>query len=60
MLISHLGEPIKKKCEGVIVERAHLDLIIAQQKLSQSLYADPSQRIPSGHLIGHNRVSAAR
>ena len=56
MLISDLGEPIKKKCDGVIVEREHLDLIIAEQKLSQSRYADPSQRIPSGHLIGHNRV----
>ena len=56
MLITDLGEPIKKKCDGVIVEREHLDLIIAEQKLSQSRYADPSQRIPSGHLIGHNRV----
>ena len=56
MLISDLGGPIKKKCDGVLVEREHLDVIIAEQKLSQSRYADPSQRIPSGHLIGHNRV----
>ena len=56
MLISDLGRPIKEKCDGVIVEREHLDLIIAEQRLSQSRYADPSQRIPSGHLIGHNRV----
>jgi hypothetical protein len=56
MLITDLGEPIKKKCDGVLVEREHLDVIIAEQRLSQSRYADPSQRIPSGHLIGHNRV----
>jgi hypothetical protein len=56
MLISDLGGPIKEKCDGVLVEREHLDVIIAEQKLSQSRYADPSQRIPSGHLIGHNRV----
>jgi hypothetical protein len=56
MLISDLGGPIKKKCDGVLVEREHLDVIIAEQKLSQSRYADPSQRIPSGHLIGHNRA----
>ena len=56
MLISDLGGPIKEKCDGVIVEREHLDLIIAEQRLSQSRYADPSQRIPSGHLIGANRT----
>jgi hypothetical protein len=56
MLITDLGGPIKQKCEGVLVEREHLDLIINEQKLSQSRYADPSQRIPSGHLIGHNRT----
>lgn len=56
MLITDLGGPIKTKCDGVLVEREHLDVIIAEQKLSQSRYADPSQRIPSGHLIGHNRA----
>jgi hypothetical protein len=56
MLITDLGGPIAKKCDGVLVEREHLDVIIAEQKLSQSRYADPSQRIPSGHLIGHNRT----
>jgi Curli production assembly/transport component CsgG len=56
MLISDLGGPIKKKCDGVLVEREHLDVIIAEQKLSQSRYGDPATRIPSGHLIGHNRV----
>ena len=50
------GSAIKKRCDGVVVEREHLDVAIAEQKLSQSRYADPSQRIPSGHLIGHNRV----
>jgi hypothetical protein len=56
MLINDLIPPVKKKCDGVLVEREHLDLIIAEQRLSQSHYADPSQRIPSGHLIGHNRT----
>src|SRR5207247_2083294 len=56
MLITDVGAPVKKRCDGVLVEREHLDLIIAEQRLSQSHYADPSQRIPSGHLIGHNRV----
>ena len=56
MLISDAGSAIKKRCDGVVVEREHLDVAIAEQKLSQSRYADPSQRIPSGHLIGHNRV----
>jgi hypothetical protein len=56
MLINDLGRAIAKQCDGVVVEREHLDLIIAEQRLSQSRYADPSQRIPSGHLIGHNRV----
>jgi hypothetical protein len=56
MLITDAGPAIKKRCDGVLVEREHLDVIIAEQKLSQSRYADPSQRIPSGHLIGHNRA----
>ena len=56
MLITDAGPAIKERCDGVLVEREHLDVIIAEQKLSQSRYADPSQRIPSGHLIGHNRV----
>jgi hypothetical protein len=56
MLISDVGAPVKKRCDGVLVEREHLDVIIAEQKLSQSRLVDPSQRIPSGHLIGHNRV----
>ena len=56
MLISDLGDPIKKKCDGVLVEREHLDLIIAEQRLSRSPLVDPATRIPSGHLIGHNRI----
>jgi hypothetical protein len=56
MLISDVGGPIKERCDGVVVEREHLDLAIAEQKLSQSHFVDPSQRIPAGHLIGHNRV----
>jgi hypothetical protein len=56
MLISDLGGVIAKKCDGRVVEREHLDVAIEEQKLSQSRYSDPSQRIPSGHLIGHNRV----
>jgi hypothetical protein len=56
MLITDAGPAIKQRCDGVVVEREHLDVIIAEQKLSQSRYADPATRIPSGHLIGHNRV----
>ncbi len=56
MLITDVGGPIAKKCDGVLVEREHLDVIIAEQKLSQSPLSDPSTRIPSGHLIAHNRV----
>ena len=56
MLITDLGAPIKKKCDGVLVEREHLDLIIAEQRLSRSPLIDPATRIRPGHLIGHNRV----
>jgi hypothetical protein len=56
MLITDAGPAIKERCDGVVVEREHLDVIIAEQKLSQSRYVDPATRIRSGHLIGHNRV----
>jgi hypothetical protein len=56
MLITDLGDPIKKKCDGVLVEREHLDLIIAEQELSRSPLIDPATRIHPGHLIGHNRI----
>ena len=56
MLISDLGRPIKEKCDGVIVEREHLDVILEEQRLSRSPLVDPATRIRSGHLIGHNRV----
>jgi hypothetical protein len=56
MLISDLGRPIKDKCDGVIVEREHLDLILEEQRLSRSPLIDPATRIRSGQLIGHNRV----
>jgi hypothetical protein len=56
MLITDVGAPVKKRCDGVLVEREHLDVVIAEQKRSQGPGFDPSSRIPSGHLIGHNRV----
>lgn len=56
MLIGDVGGPLKKQCDGVIVEREHLDVAIAEQKRSQGPEFDPGSRIPSGHLIGHNRV----
>ena len=56
MLINDLVQPIKEKCDGVVVEREHLDLIIAEQKLSRSPLVDPATRIRPGRLIGHNRV----
>ena len=48
MLITDLGDPIKKKCDGVLVEREHLDLIIAEQRLSRSPLIDPATRIRPG------------
>ena len=56
MLINDLIEPIKQKCDGVIVEREHLDLILEEQRLSRSPLIDPATRIRPGRLIGHNRV----
>ncbi|HSS56843.1 MAG TPA: CsgG/HfaB family protein [Solirubrobacteraceae bacterium] len=56
MLINDLIQPIKEKCDGVVVEREHLDLIIAEQRLSRSPLVDPATRIRPGRLIGHNRV----
>jgi len=54
MLITDLMG-IKAKCGGVIVEREKLGFLIAEQKLSQSPAGDPSTRIPSNRMIGHNR-----
>jgi hypothetical protein len=56
MLINDLIAPVKKKCDGVLVEREHLDVIIAEQELSRSPLIDPATRIRPGHLIGHNRT----
>jgi hypothetical protein len=56
MLITDVGAPVKMRCDGVLVEREHLDVAIAEQKRSQGPAFDPASRIPSGHLIGHNRV----
>jgi hypothetical protein len=55
MLITDLIPPIAAGCKGVIVEREKLDWIIAEQLLSQSRFGDPSTRIPSDKMIGHNR-----
>jgi hypothetical protein len=56
MLISDVGAPVKKRCDGVLVEREHLDVLIEEQKRSQGPLFDPATRIPSGHLIGANRT----
>ena len=56
MLITDAGPAIKQRCDGVVVEREHLDVILEEQRLSRSPLIDPATRIRSGHLIGHNRV----
>lgn len=55
MLITDLMPVIESACGGVLVEREHLDLILAEILLSQSPLADPSTRLSSNKLIGHNR-----
>jgi hypothetical protein len=55
MLTSDLLEPIQQACKGVIVERDKLGVILQEIALSQSPLADPSTRLSSGKLIGHNR-----
>jgi hypothetical protein len=55
MLITDLGPVIESTCDGVIVEREHLNRIVAEILLSQSPAADPSTRLSSDKLIGHNR-----
>lgn len=52
MLITDLL-PIKAACDGAIVEREHLADLLAEQNLPG---VDPASRVPSGHLIGHNRT----
>ena len=56
MLITDLIPRSSRSATASLVEREHLDLIIAEQKLSRSRLVDPATRIPSGHLIGHNRA----
>jgi hypothetical protein len=56
MLITDVGNPVKERCDGVLVEREHLDVILEEQRLSRDPRFDPSTRIPSGHLIGANRT----
>jgi hypothetical protein len=55
MLITDLLPPLRKACNGHIVEREKLDWIIAEQLLSQSQFGDPSTRIPTDKIIAHNR-----
>ena len=55
MLITDLLPVIRSACNGVIVEREHLDFIMAEILRSQSPAFDPSTRLSSNKLIAHNR-----
>jgi hypothetical protein len=55
MLITDLLPVIKSACNGAIVEREHLDWIVAEILRSQSPAFDPSTRLSSNKLIAHNR-----
>ncbi len=53
MLITDLIATIGK-CDGVVVEREHLDEIIKEIDRQQSKYFDPSTRVQKGKLIANN------
>jgi Curli production assembly/transport component CsgG len=53
MLITDLSATIGK-CDGVVVEREHLDEIIKEIDRQQSKYFDPSTRVQKGKLIANN------
>ena len=55
MLITDLLPVIESTCNGVIVERAHIDRIMGEILRSQSPAFDPSTRLSSDKLIAHNR-----
>ena len=55
MLITDLLPVIKSTCDGAIVEREHIDRVMAEILRSQSPAFDPSTRLSSDKLIAHNR-----
>jgi hypothetical protein len=55
MLITDVGPPLKAACNGTFVEREKLNLLLAEQALSQSALADPALRIEPGKIIAHNK-----
>jgi hypothetical protein len=55
MLITDLAATLGPACDGRVVEREKLAWIIAEQLLSQSKYGDPTTRIPTDRMTGHNR-----
>jgi hypothetical protein len=58
MLITDLSAFGPPSCPTapVVVEREHLDAVIAEIDLSNSPAADPSTAVPRGHLIEHNMI----
>jgi TolB-like protein len=62
MLITDLARLARPACATgpVVVEREHLDAVIAEIALSNSPAADPSTAVPQGHLIEHNMIVSGR
>jgi hypothetical protein len=57
MLITDLVPSIGK-CDAIVVEREHLDEVIAEIERSNSKYFDPSTRLQRGKLIANNGTVA--
>ncbi len=55
MLITDVVATLGPACGGTVVEREHLADILAEQQLQQSPSFDPTTRVPTGHIIAHNR-----
>jgi hypothetical protein len=55
MLISDLIEPLAKACNGVLVEREKLSIILQEQAMQQSPLFDPASRVKLGKITAHNR-----
>lgn len=55
LLITDLATVLEPACGGVVVEREHLDEVIAELIRQQGPGFDPSTRLPTDRLIAHNR-----
>jgi hypothetical protein len=55
MLISDLIGPLEKACNGTLVEREKLSIILQEQAMQQSPLFDPASRVKLGKITAHNR-----